>query len=131
MDLQAIESFVEVMRAGSFAAAARQRAVDPSAISRLILGLESELGVRLFQRTTRRLVATEAGSVFFERMRPLLDEMERALHDTLSIIKLTLESGAVVPGGGAVETALNIYLENFATTLVSSSCSNSTQLPLK
>jgi len=49
----------------------------------------------------------------------MLDEMERALHDTLSVIKRTLESGAVVPGGGAVESALSIYLENFATTLVS------------
>ena len=48
----------------------------------------------------------------------MLDEMERALHDTLSVIKRTLESGAVVPGGGAVESALSIYLENFATTLV-------------
>ncbi|KAF8061559.1 chaperonin Cpn60/TCP-1 family [Lyophyllum atratum] len=47
----------------------------------------------------------------------MLDEMERALHDSLSIIKRTLESGAVVPGGGAVETALSIYLENFATTV--------------
>lgn len=51
----------------------------------------------------------------------MLDEMERSLHDTLSIIKRTLESGSVVPGGGAVETALSIYLENFATTLVSPS----------
>lgn len=49
----------------------------------------------------------------------LLDEMERAMHDSLCAIKRTLESGAVVPGGGAVETALSIYLENFATTLVS------------
>ncbi|KAF9653041.1 T-complex protein 1 [Thelephora ganbajun] len=47
----------------------------------------------------------------------MLDEMERALHDTLSVIKRTLESGSVVPGGGAVETALSIYLENFATSL--------------
>ncbi|ODN76678.1 T-complex protein 1 subunit alpha [Cryptococcus amylolentus CBS 6039] len=47
----------------------------------------------------------------------MLDEMERALHDALSIVKRTLESGSVVPGGGAVETALSIYLENFATTL--------------
>ncbi|OBZ75353.1 T-complex protein 1 subunit alpha [Grifola frondosa] len=47
----------------------------------------------------------------------MLDEMERALHDSLSVIKRTLESGSVVPGGGAVETALSIYLENFATTL--------------
>ncbi|KAG5439281.1 hypothetical protein PCANB_001580 [Pneumocystis canis] len=46
-----------------------------------------------------------------------LDEMERSLKDSLSSVKRTLESGYVVPGGGAVETSLNIYLENFATTL--------------
>lgn len=50
----------------------------------------------------------------------MLDEMERSLHDALCVVKRTLESGSVVPGGGAVETALNIYLENFATTLVRS-----------
>lgn len=46
-----------------------------------------------------------------------LDEMERSVHDSLSVVKRTLESGNVVPGGGAVEAALNIYLENFATTV--------------
>jgi len=39
------------------------------------------------------------------------------LHDSLSIVKRTLESKQIVAGGGAVETALSIYLENFATTL--------------
>lgn len=48
----------------------------------------------------------------------MLDEQERSLHDSLCVVKRTLESNTVVPGGGAVETALNIYLENFATTLV-------------
>ncbi|KAJ1967770.1 chaperonin-containing T-complex alpha subunit Cct1 [Dispira parvispora] len=47
----------------------------------------------------------------------MLDEMERSVHDCLCAVKRTLESGNVVPGGGAVETALSIYLENFATTL--------------
>lgn len=46
-----------------------------------------------------------------------LDEMERSIHDSLCVVKRTLESGYVVPGGGAVECALNIYLENFATTV--------------
>jgi len=46
-----------------------------------------------------------------------LDEMERSLHDALCIVKRTLEGNKVVPGGGAVEAALSIYLENFATTL--------------
>ncbi|KAJ1911539.1 chaperonin-containing T-complex alpha subunit Cct1 [Mycoemilia scoparia] len=49
----------------------------------------------------------------------LLDEMERSLHDALCSVKRVLESGAVVPGGGAVETALDVYLESFATTLQS------------
>ena len=40
-----------------------------------------------------------------------LDEMQRSLHDSLSVVKRTLESGHVVPGGGAVEAALNIYLK--------------------
>ena len=47
----------------------------------------------------------------------MLDEMERSMHDALCVIKRTLESGSVVAGGGAVEVALSIYLENFATTL--------------
>ncbi|EFX05680.1 t-complex protein alpha [Grosmannia clavigera kw1407] len=46
-----------------------------------------------------------------------LDEMERSVHDSLSAVKRTLESGAIVPGGGAVETALHIYLEEFAGTV--------------
>lgn len=47
----------------------------------------------------------------------MLDEMERSLHDALSIVKRTLESNTVVPGGGAVESALSVYLEYLATTL--------------
>ncbi|ERF72684.1 T-complex protein 1 subunit alpha [Endocarpon pusillum Z07020] len=46
-----------------------------------------------------------------------LDEMERSMHDSLSAVKRTLESGSIVPGGGAVETALHIYLEEFAVTV--------------
>ena len=49
-----------------------------------------------------------------------LDEMERSIHDSLSAVKRTLESGSIVPGGGAVETALHIYLEEFAVTVVRS-----------
>ena len=48
----------------------------------------------------------------------MLDEMERSLHDAMCIVKRTLESGEVVPGGGAVEAALSVHLENFATSMV-------------
>lgn len=44
----------------------------------------------------------------------MLDEMDRSLHDSLSVVKRVLESNAVVAGGGAVESALSIHLEKFA-----------------
>eukprot|EP00612_Vaucheria_litorea_P006713 CAMPEP_0171477788 /NCGR_PEP_ID=MMETSP0946-20130122/4394_1 /TAXON_ID=109269 /ORGANISM="Vaucheria litorea, Strain CCMP2940" /LENGTH=552 /DNA_ID=CAMNT_0012008307 /DNA_START=67 /DNA_END=1721 /DNA_ORIENTATION=- len=47
----------------------------------------------------------------------MLDEMDRSLHDSLMVVKRMLEGNVLVAGGGAVETALSIYLENFATTL--------------
>merc|ERR1740137_362273 len=47
------------------------------------------------------------------------DEMERTLHDALCVVKRVMESKTVVPGGGAVEAALSIYLENFATSMSS------------
>jgi T-complex protein 1 subunit alpha len=47
----------------------------------------------------------------------MLDEMERSIHDSLCAVRKTLESNHVVAGGGAVECALSIYLENFATSL--------------
>lgn len=46
-----------------------------------------------------------------------LDEVERSVHDALCVVKRCLESGYVVAGGGAVEVALNIYLEDYARTL--------------
>ena len=47
----------------------------------------------------------------------MLDEMDRSVHDALCVIKRVLESGSIVAGGGAVEAALSIYLEGFASTL--------------
>lgn len=78
MDSATLATFVQVVQRGSFAAVARDRNVDPSSISRAIAGLEEELGVRLFQRTTRRLAPTGAGSAYFDRVEPLVEELERA-----------------------------------------------------
>jgi len=47
----------------------------------------------------------------------MLDEMDRALHDSLCVIKRMLESNSLVAGGGAVETALSIYLDGVATSM--------------
>lgn len=47
----------------------------------------------------------------------MLDEMERSVHDALCALKRVMESNKVVPGGGAVEASLSIFLERFATSL--------------
>ncbi|KRZ12375.1 T-complex protein 1 subunit alpha, partial [Trichinella zimbabwensis] len=49
----------------------------------------------------------------------MLDEMERSVHDALCALKRVMESGKVVVGGGTVETAISVYLENFANSLSS------------
>ena len=73
-----LQLFIEVMRQGSFAAVARTRNLDPSSVSRAIAGLEAELGIGLFQRTTRQLSPTEAGAMYFERIEPLVAQIQQA-----------------------------------------------------
>jgi len=46
-----------------------------------------------------------------------LDEIERSLHDSLCVVKRVLESNSLVAGGGAVEVALSIFLDDFARTM--------------
>ncbi|MDC7694187.1 LysR family transcriptional regulator [Asticcacaulis sp. DXS10W] len=85
MDTQALDLFVAVAHAGGFAAVAKERLLDPSTVSRVIAGLEAELNVRLFQRTTRSLSLTEAGALYLARIEPLLDEMRRAAAEASNV----------------------------------------------
>jgi DNA-binding transcriptional LysR family regulator len=78
MDLKQLQTFVEVARRGSFAAAARLLGVAPSMVTRSVAALERELGVRLIQRTTRRLSLTEAGAAYCEQVSEVLAGLERA-----------------------------------------------------
>jgi DNA-binding transcriptional LysR family regulator len=71
-------AFVRTVETGSFSAAARQLALTPSALSKLITRLEDRLGTRLLQRTTRRLQLTPEGEAFFNRVRPILSAMDEA-----------------------------------------------------
>ncbi len=78
MESSLLKVAADVARAGSFAAVARDTGVDPSSISRQVAALEDELGIRLFERTTRRLHVTEAGQIYFDRAAPALDLLEEA-----------------------------------------------------
>ncbi|MFL9455945.1 LysR family transcriptional regulator [Tolypothrix bouteillei VB521301_2] len=89
MELSVLQTFVDVVKQGSFAAVARERNVDPSSVSRAIAGLEEELGIRLLQRTTRQLSPTEAGMTYFQRIEPLVEEMQQAIQVATDIVWTT------------------------------------------
>jgi DNA-binding transcriptional LysR family regulator len=72
LDLNQVGAFVRVMETGSFTAAARALGLPKSSVSRRVSALEQALRVRLLQRSTRKLVPTEAGRVYFERARAAL-----------------------------------------------------------
>lgn len=79
-----MDAFVEVVRLGSFSAAARKLGLSTAFVSRAVSGLEQRLGTQLLHRTTRKLRLTEAGRVYFEHARQLLDGFdaaERAMAD--------------------------------------------------
>jgi len=87
MNTDSLKLFVEVAQLGSFAAAARKLDLDPSSVSRTVAALEEQLGLRLFQRTTRRLEVTEAGEIYLKRIAPLLNEFEYALDEAHKVSK--------------------------------------------
>src|SRR5687767_4273027 len=70
--------FVKVIERGSFSGAARELAVPTSTISRRVQRLEDTLGVRLIQRSTRKLTLTDAGAEFFRRVSPAIDAVRAA-----------------------------------------------------
>ena len=76
--LEAMNLLVEVVDGGSFSAAGRELGLAPSSVARGIAGLEEDLGIRLLNRTTRKLSLTEAGSLYLERARRILAEVEEA-----------------------------------------------------
>ena len=74
-----LESFVRSAETGGFSAAARRLSLTPAAVSRNVAMLERNLGVRLFQRSTRRLTLTEAGERFLLAIRGNLDELQASI----------------------------------------------------
>ena len=86
MELDALRTFVDVVRRGSFAAVARERDLDPSSVSRQVASLETALGFRLFERTTRRLAPTEAGRRYHERVAPLVEALELAAEEAGDVV---------------------------------------------
>ena len=78
MDLNRINSFATVVETESFTAAADTLGTSKSVVSRAIQGLEQELGIRLLERTTRKLSLIAAGRTYFDSIRGALSRLEEA-----------------------------------------------------
>ncbi len=76
--LNGINAFVRTAETLSFVAAGRILGISASAVGKNVAKLEHGLGVRLFQRSTRRISLTEAGALFYERCRRILDDLQDA-----------------------------------------------------
>ncbi len=83
--LQAIEVFIKVAELKSFTAAASALELSRTVVSDRVKELEHELGVRLLQRTTRRVALTEAGAAFLERARVGVSALEEAAAEAASL----------------------------------------------
>lgn len=108
--------FVRVVDSGSFSAAARRLGVAPSSVSRQINDLEEELGAVLLARTTRKLSLTEAGEIFCERARNIINDVDEAklalsqLGSPSGILRVTAPSGI---GREMVASAIPDFLDRY------------------
>lgn len=84
MDTQHLRTFVEVVRQGSFAAAARRLDLATSQATRAVAAIESELGARLLHRTTRKVTLTQPGAAYYEQVSVLLEQLDAAAEDLRS-----------------------------------------------
>lgn len=75
---ESIRAFTQVVSSGGFAAAAREMGLSRSAVNKLVINLENQLGVQLLQRSTRRVSPTETGLAFYARCLTILTDLEEA-----------------------------------------------------
>ncbi|MDG2277235.1 MAG: LysR substrate-binding domain-containing protein [Pseudomonadales bacterium] len=75
-NVKTMRLFLTVVQIGSLSGAGRQSGLSPASVSRQITALEDDLGVRLLNRTSRRLSLTEAGQVYLERAERLLQDID-------------------------------------------------------
>lgn len=76
--LLSMRVFQQVANEGSFSGAARKLDLSAAVVTRLVVDLEAHLGTRLIQRTTRRMMLTEAGRLYLERVNHILDAIDEA-----------------------------------------------------
>ena len=115
-DLNDLRYFAEILERGSFTAAAQALGLQTSRLSRRVTALESELGVRLLNRTTRRLSLTDAGKHFLEHCQAIVAHAQAAYEDVektrsapTGVVRMSCPIGLLESGMTAI---LSGYLKN-------------------
>jgi DNA-binding transcriptional LysR family regulator len=112
-----MQVFLRVVETGSFSEAARQLLMTPSTVSKLIGRIETRLGVRLLERSTRRLSLTGEGQIYYERSQNLLADLDAIEHDlsrgAASITGTLRVSASVGLGMVAIEPLLPAFWQAY------------------
>jgi DNA-binding transcriptional LysR family regulator len=118
--LDELTNFRAIGETGSLARAARRLKRSPPAVTRALAALQDRAGVRLIERTTRRLVLTEAGRELFERSRSLLADYEGAVHgqDAAPVRGLLRVTAPVTFGRRHMAPLVSGFLDRFPDTQV-------------
>lgn len=115
MDYNRVALFVRVVKAGSFTGAAATAGLPKSSVSRSVSRLEQDLGVRLLQRTTRKLALTEAGQAYYDAVSPSFTVIEEA--DTAARAHGAEPRGTIrvsaAPDFGALASALAQFCRQY------------------
>ncbi|HWK64851.1 MAG TPA: LysR family transcriptional regulator [Rhizobiaceae bacterium] len=123
-----MQVFLRVVEAGNFSEAARLLRMTPSTVSKLIARIEMRLGVRLLERSTRRLSLTAEGRLYYERSQALLgelDEMEKELSEGAASAGGTVRVNASVAFGVlAVEPELPAFWQAYPNIVLDLSLSD-------
>lgn len=128
MELDEVAAFVRVVQAGSMSKAADELGAPRSTVSRQIARLEARLGVRLIERTTRKMALTEEGAAYFDQVSPAvaaIQEADRSVVEHGARPRGTLRVSAPVDLGYSLLPALVVrFLERYPEVVVDLELSN-------
>ena len=115
-DIRHLIPFVEIVKCGSFASAAAKLGVTPPAVSKSVARLERRLGVRLFNRTTRRVHLTDEGQQLFTKLDALLSGIDAAIDDVREAVdeptgKIRISVGATFGRYSLMPTLVEFMLQ--------------------
>src|SRR2546421_10245747 len=109
--LQAMTTFVQILKSGSLTAAAAALDTSLPSVVRTLASLERELGVRLLNRTTRRIHLTDEGAQYLERCRAILSAVQES--------EASFSAGRAQPQGRLAVTASVLFGRRYIAPIVS------------